>query len=109
MNRSELISIQDNFRPHLKNRDYCFIAPVDSKQFELFTRTAIDIAPGSLFNNSIHRVLSNTDATKKALERMPNGMELTIYVITRPNNDDPVLAHSTIEEYCQRNSIDFNS
>ena len=106
--KNELIELQEKFRPYLRNGDYSFIAPIDNDNYDRFLYNVTEIAPGQLFNKSIHNALSNEDATTKALEQIPNSIPVQIYVVTRFENDNDIIAKSTIEEYCESHKIKFN-
>ncbi|MCB0743156.1 MAG: hypothetical protein KDC67_04570 [Ignavibacteriae bacterium] len=101
----ELLELEERFQPFLLNDDYTFIGPTDINLLNEFTRTANRLAPVVAISRSVHHALSHTPSTRTAIGILPPGTELRIYVVIRTN--DPILFHATIEEYCDRNNINF--
>lgn len=101
----DFLEIQEKLQPHLRNRDYTFIGPEDVNMFEFFAKKVTDLAPFKLFDNSIHRVLSDKKATFRAIAYLPKTSPLRIFVIIRPAKDYNVLFHLTVEEYCEKYDI----
>ena len=101
----KLLDAQERLQPHLLPGYYSFIGPANEDYFEPFMRTANNIAPVDVFNNSIHHVLSNKQAVGKALSILPSNEPLRIYVVN--NNYEDKVIHDTVEGYCQQHGIDF--
>lgn len=106
MNLKQLFELDEKLQPLLKHGYYSFIAPIDMNLFEDFAKKVQEIAPGSLFNKSIHRILSNRDATRKALLFF-SGSDCRIYVVDRNKGNGDILLHDTIEGYCEDNGIEI--
>lgn len=101
----ELEELEERFQPFLRENDYTFIGPVDMNLMENFIRTANMLVPVVGINRSVHHALSHRDATRAALNNLPQGSELRIFVVL--NEAEDFLFHATIEEYCDRFNIDF--
>jgi len=102
----ELIELEGRFQPFLQNNDYTFIGPLDTNLMEGFMRTANMLAPVVGISRSIHDALSHQQSVRTALGSLPANSELRIYVVVNRASD--FLIHATIEEYCERNNIDFD-
>ena len=101
----ELIPLEDSFQPYLLNGDYTFIGPSDTALLEPFMKQANAFAPVVAITRKLRHFLGNKNATRRALEVLPAGTPLRIYVITQTSGDN--LFHNTIEGYCDRNHINF--
>lgn len=104
---NELTALEERFRPYLKDNDYTFIGPVDDMLFPDFIRAVAQFAKGSVFGHSLHKALNDRNAINKALQLVPLGSELDIYVVARGKNDNNVLSHTTIDDYCSKYSLPF--
>ncbi len=102
----ELIELEERFQPHLLNNDYTFIGPANMDLFEGFTRNVNLLAPVVAPARTIHHALSHRQSVRRALLNLPPGTDLRIYVVIREN--DTILFHATIGDYCERFGIDFD-
>ena len=102
----ELIELEERFQPYLQNNDYTFIGPVNSDLMQGFISTANMLAPVVAISRSIHHALSHQQSVRRALGTLPVNTNLRIYVVVNRASD--MLIHATIEEYCDRNNIDFS-
>lgn len=104
----ELFEFEEKFQPFLLKNDYTFVGPIDENLMDVFTKAANRIAPGISLLRSIHHALSNRNATRNALLLLPQDAQLRIFVVVS-NGKRNIFIHSTLEEYCIRNNINFNS
>ena len=102
-----LIEIEDRFQPHLQKNDYTFIGPVNvnTDLFQSFIQNVNMLAPVVGLSRSIHHALSHTASVRRVLHNLPADTELRIYVVMREN--ESLLAHATIEDYCDTYKIEF--
>jgi hypothetical protein len=109
MTLKDLIDKQEKLQLFLKHGDFSFIAPVQSDLFDAFLEKASRIAPGSLFNNSIQRVLSNRQATIQALNAFAPVTEFQIYIVPKVVNETKGnLTTITLADYCNQYQIDLS-
>lgn len=100
-----LVELENKFQPFLQNNDYTFIGPLDVNLLNDFTQAANRLAPVVAFSRSVHHALSHKPSVREALGVLPIDIELRIYVVIRRN--EPFLFHTTIEDYCDTNNMDF--
>ena len=103
----DIFELEEKFQPFLLKNDYTFIGPTDTNLMPDFMKVANKIAPTIVISRLIHHALSNKNAIKNAILTLPLNTELRIYVVV--SNGHRNLIHSTIEEYCKRNNIEFHS
>ena len=101
----KIFAQEEDFQPYLLENHYTFVAPINGDLLDKFIKITNEIAPPNVFH-TIHNVLSNRNATKKALEFLPPDTQLRVYVII-PNNDT-FLIHATIDDYCKRYNVDYS-
>lgn len=101
----ELITEEKKFQPYLLNKDYTFIGPTDQSLFESFIKNANKFAPTVSILRSIHHVLSHKESVRKAINFLPPGTLLRIFVVTPTSGN--ILLHSDIENYCRKNNINY--
>jgi len=101
----EVFAQEEDFQPYLLENHYTFVGPEDGGLLEKFVKIANEVAPPNVFH-TIHNVLSNSIATKKALEFFPPDTHLRVYVII-PNNDT-FLFHLTIDDYCKSYNVEYS-
>ena len=104
----ELFKLEERFQPFLLRNDYTFVGPIDENLMKIFNKAANRIAPRVALLRSVHHVLSNRNATKNALLLLPQDTQLRIFVVLS-NGKRNLFLHSTLEEYCRRNNINFDS
>ncbi|MBS1565312.1 MAG: hypothetical protein JST39_13040, partial [Bacteroidetes bacterium] len=102
----ELIELEEQFQPHLLPGAYTFIGPSNPELFQPFMARANDLAPVVAMIREIRHFMGNKQATRAALTTLPQCTTLRIYVI--PNAHGQMLIHTTIEQYCNDNNINFN-
>jgi len=102
----DLIELQERFQPYLLDNDFTFIGPTDTQFLERFMKRANDLAPVVGLARRLRDFLGNREATSGALNVLPEGSPLRIYVVI--GNVDDNLFHDTIEHYCITNGIDFH-
>lgn len=105
MTLDELIEIQKRFQPYLLNQDYTFIGPDNGNLLEPFMQRANEIAPVVGLIRETKHILGNQEATLKALSIFPDDTKLRVYIVN--GKSDAYLLHSTIEDYCADNNIEF--
>ncbi|OXG03654.1 hypothetical protein BC749_11113 [Flavobacterium araucananum] len=103
----DVFALEEKFQPFLLKNNYTFVGPSDANLMPNFMEVVNKIAPTIAISRLIHHALSNKNAIKNAILTLPLNTELRIYVVV--SNETRNLIHSTIEEYCRRNNIDFNS
>ena len=100
-NLQELIELENRLQPHVREPYYTVIAPANDDDFEQF----LLLANNTFEEVGLHNVLSNREGTRRIMENLYRNVDIRIFVIHR--NNEAMLLHSTIEEYCRRNKIDF--
>lgn len=106
----ELIALEEKFSPYLIKQDYTFIGPnINDPLFDPFIKEVNLKAPVKGWSRSIHDTLSHRESVRATLNQLPAGTALRLYIIPSPELSEGMLMHSTIEEYCKRNNIDFKA
>jgi hypothetical protein len=103
----QIFELEEKFQPFLLKNDYTFIGPIDIDLLQQFIMTTNRIAPKIAILCKVHQALSNKNSIRKAILTLPLNTELRVYVIISNGYRD--LFHTTIEEYCKKNNIDFEN
>ncbi len=106
--REQQLALNERLQPFLQQDQYSFVAPIDANLFNRFCRAANDIAPGNLFDMDVHRVLSNRNATRQALNIFLPETPIRIYVVTPDPNLHNFIQEQNIEDYCAQHNIDLD-
>lgn len=97
------LELDDDFQKYLKEDHYSFVAPVDSNLLDQFIKTVSKIAPSG-FLGTIHKSLSNREATREALRYFPD-TEVRVYIMA--SRSPSILLHSTVPDYCRKMNIEY--
>ncbi len=103
----QLIEKQQRFTPFLKLNDYTYIGPTDENLHRPFLRAVTQFGTARFFDYSLHTSLSNTTTVSKALEVLPPGTPLGVFVVNNEGKWTGILYHSTLKEYCDCHGIEF--
>ena len=98
-----LFKQEEEFQSYLLPKDYSFIGPVNQNLLEQFIKVASIFTPAISITKSIHHVLSNKMAVRKALNFRPQGILVKIYAVTSTGRS--LLVHADIKTYCIQNNI----
>ncbi|RAI86725.1 hypothetical protein [Algoriphagus yeomjeoni] len=107
MTLQELIDLKVRFEPYLNDGDYTFIGPNDLNLLSGFIANVNFLAPANFFATTFGNSLRNQDAVLMALSQLQSHTQFRIFVVLGDMEKSGVLIHSTIEEYCNRNKIEF--
>lgn len=94
----DIFKTEEAFQPYLNEGDYTFIGPEDQDLMGLFTFSANSVTPAAQ-EESIHSALSDKQAVKSVLTRLPEGTPLKVYVVlgSIPNT----LSYTSTDDYRQ--------
>ena len=97
--------LEKEFQPYLLEGFYTFIGPANQELLGDFTSVVNLVAPANNSARTINNALSNKSAVKQVLSALYQDADLKVYVVegSIPHG----LVYTTIEEYCERFTIEF--
>lgn len=103
-----LMVIVGKLRPLLSHEHYAIVGPSNYLWFQRFTSTAKNMASELASPLSLHMFLNNNENVSKALQTLPQYIDLSVYVVNRKVPTNNGLQFLTLSEYCRTHRLNVS-